>query len=84
MFIQSIVFDKYMSEDHSNLTQDLDLSTPPPPHYGPYGISYKTPFQYTESCVRIGSNVTKCFQCKSGLRQEEKLKHTLSALFRTT
>lgn len=57
MFIQSIVFDKYMSEDHSNLTQDLDLS-PPPPHYGPYGISYKTPFQYTDSCVRIGSNVT--------------------------
>lgn len=57
MFIQSIVFDKYLSEDHSNLTQDLDLS-PPPPHYGPYGISYKTPFQYTDSCVRIGSNVT--------------------------
>lgn len=28
MFIQSIVFDKYLSEDHSNLTQDLDLSPP--------------------------------------------------------
>lgn len=44
MFIQSIVFDKYLSEDHSNLTQDLDLSTPPHHIMAPMALVIKHHF----------------------------------------
>lgn len=48
-------------------------------HNGVDGNFYniiKTIYQNTESCVRIGNNMTEWFPCNSGVRQGDNLSHT--------